>query len=275
MPRSRSNHWQSGFVLVLGGACLLAPIPTLSAQGKADLPPDRATALQKEAKQYLQRGNFREAEKTYLEAVKGLEQQMAAKNADAIILSWCQCRADLAHAQFALFKFSEAKALLTDTISYLKKVIPLRPKDPAFRHELAKLHGAMSVGYNHFKLHVEAEASQEEGIGLLKKLSNEFPDRTEYCLELSKCLNRHGRELVLLGRFQNMEANYKESLRLVEKLRVAAPKSPEYAHQLALTYSDYAFQLHDSGRFSDAIEMTRAPIRLLSKLETDHPDQPQ
>ena len=224
---------------------------------------------------HVESGEILEAEAVYVEAAKELEQQMTVKNTDAIILSWCRCRGELGKVQFNLLKIPEAKASLTTAMAYLQRVIPLRPKEPAFRFEVAKIHSFFSQGYSHLLRCIEAEAHQREAVELLKKLSLDYPGRADYRLELSKWHVSHGNLLKFLGRYQEAEACHKESIRLAEKLVADGPKSPEYAQQLALTYSSYAVLALESRRDADAIALNRMSIRILAKMEADYPDQPE
>jgi tetratricopeptide (TPR) repeat protein len=245
------------------------------AQEKENVLPDRATTLLRKADQQVENRDVLEAERTYLEAAKVLEQQMAVKNTDAVLLSWCRCRSELGEVQFNLLKVADAKATFGATMAYLERVISLRPKDSTFRFELAKMHRSLSKGYLYINRYVEGEAHQNQAVQSLKQLIEEHPDRADYRLELSKWHNSHSHLLEFLGRFQEAETSYKASLQLAEKLVAEAPRSPEYAHQLAVTHNAYAYLVRESGRYNDAIALIRASIRILAKLEADYPDRPE
>jgi tetratricopeptide (TPR) repeat protein len=262
-------------LIAIAGPCILTQYCPLGAQEKENAPPDRAATLLRKADQLVESGEILEAEAVYVEAAKVLEQQMAVKNTDAILLSWCRCRIELGETQFSALKLPEAKASLTTAMAYLQQVIPLRPKDPAFRFEFAKMHRSLGKGYLSIQRCAEAEIHQREAVELLKKLVQDYPDRADYRLELSKWHVFHSHLLEFLGRYSEAEASYKESLCLVEKLVADAPKEPEYACQLAVTYYAHAYLARESGRYADPVVMIRRSIRILSKLEADYPDRPE
>jgi tetratricopeptide (TPR) repeat protein len=161
--------------VAIAGLCFLTLHCPLRAQEKENAPPDRAAALLRKAGQFVESGEILEAEAVYVEAAKVLEQQMGIKNTDAIILSWCRCRIELGETQFSALKLPEAKASFTTAMAYLQQVIPLRPKDPAFRFEFAKMHRSLGKGYLSVQRCSEAEIHQREAVELLQNSSWNIP----------------------------------------------------------------------------------------------------
>ena len=133
-------------LLTFASLCVFVSAPIATAQPASAT--DEAATLHGQAKKLWEDDQWVEAEKAFLDALKVFERQMATKHQnDALLLRWCQCRHELVEAQLCMQKLPEAKALAAATIAYLNQVIPLRPKEPAFRFELAKTHLALSNGY--------------------------------------------------------------------------------------------------------------------------------
>ena len=271
-------------IFVIGGLGLVAPLASVTAQEKTD----EAAALQRQAKKLAQLSplagktgseaaeRWLEAEKTYLDALKIYERQMSAKHQqDGLLLRWCQCRNELGELQFRLLKRTEAKALFDTTLAYLKQVVPLRPKEPAFRFEQAKTHASLANAYQALLLYHDAEVQQRSAIDLLKLLVKDQPARAEYRLTLTQWSRTHAGMLLGLARFQDAESAYLDAQQAAEKLVADAPKSLEYARELAFVHNAYAYLVREAGRYPEAIDRIRAAIQLLAKLEAEQPDRPE
>ena len=274
MPTTFLAPWRTIFIIL----CFLASAAPVPGQEKSHTTKTDPDALLEKARQYVHNCQLPEAERTYLQALQLDEQRLAADNVStAVLLRWCQCRNELGELQFHLLKVPEAKALMKANIAYLKQVVPLRPKEPELRLQLAKTHHGFHRGYSHVKLHLEAETQEREAIDQLRQLIQEHPQREDYHLQLSQWLTDHASVLLLLGRYPEAEKTYQEAIRLAEKLTQSAPasKMPEYVHNLAVTYNAYAYLVRESGRFAETIDIIRTAIGLLSKLERDYPDRPE
>ena len=251
---------------------LIAAAPCLAAQEKMD----EAAARQGQAKQLWQDEQWLEAEKAYLDALKIYEKQMAAKHQqDALLLRWCECRHELVEARARMQKLTEAKALFAATVGYLKQVIPLRPKAPAFRYELARTHAALANGYQYLQLYLDAETQQRTAIDILKALVQEQPARAEYRLTLSQWLRTDAGMMLGLARFPEAEAAFQEAQQIAQKLVADAPKTPDYARELGIVQSSYSYLARESGRFPEAATMVRAACREFAKLEAEYPERPE
>jgi serine/threonine-protein kinase len=132
------------------------------------------------------------------------------------------------------------------------------------------------VGFIYKKLGqmAPAEAGYRRSAELYRLLTAEFPDQSDYRLELARTHNGLGIVLQDTGRQQEAETAYRDAIMLEQQLAVEFPNRPNYRLELAKTTHNLGNALLDTGRHKEAETSYRDALKLYQQLAADFPEQP-
>jgi tetratricopeptide (TPR) repeat protein len=109
---------------------------------------------------------------------------------------------------------------------------------------------------------------------LLKQLTDDFPGRPDYRLDLARSFGNLGDLLDNTGRPREAEAAYSDALALLKQLTDDFPGRPDYRYHLAKSHSSLGVLLANAGRPREAEAAFRDALALRKELAADFPVRP-
>jgi tetratricopeptide (TPR) repeat protein len=161
------------------------------------------------------------------------------------------------------------RRLLEKALEFYRFSLMEKPTDPARRQKQARAH--RQVGYISQMLGQTAAAKQayHEAVGLLRKLTDEFPERADYRHDLAVTCNALG-QLLRITNQPGAEESYGSAVKLQEQLAREFPRDPpSYRRELARTHNNRGILLKDARRFPEAAQDYARATELLRRLRAE------
>jgi serine/threonine-protein kinase len=150
------------------------------------------------------------------------------------------------------------RRMLEEAMAYYQTFLDEQSDDPDVRHEAARAFLLTGQVRRDAGADGEAEPALLRSRELLTGLVGQFPDSSEYRLDLARCHTRLGWLYQALKRFPEATAEYRAAADECERLVAAAPDDPRPRHQLVLARLNLGVALRESGDGAGAETAYRA-----------------
>jgi serine/threonine protein kinase len=147
---------------------------------------------------------------------------------------------------------AEAVAFCVEAIAIQRRLLELRPGDPAYRYDLALSHqnlGALRLAQHEFS---DAKAACEKAIDLLDDLARATPAVVKYRFQAAVCRNNLGQVLMKLDRPRDARERFGRAAETLKALTAGHPESPAFQNGLGGTLNNLAGSLCQLGDLAAA-----------------------
>ncbi|HEY2785644.1 MAG TPA: tetratricopeptide repeat protein [Fimbriiglobus sp.] len=214
-------------------------------------------------------------QKKFLTEVLTYYQEFAGEKADDEKSRWrtAQAAYRVGVIEYRLGRLEESAAAVHkggDDFAALAAEFPV----PAYRHGLATSHNTLGLLLDKLGKQFEAQEHYRKGLGILVKLTAEFPNVPAYRQELARNHNNLGTLLTGLGKQSEAVEQHRQALAIREKLAAEFPANPRYRQELAMIHGNLGNNLSAFGQQSDAAQQYRQALAIQEKLAAEFPAVP-
>ena len=139
------------------------------------------------------------------------------------------------------------RELLTKAKAFYDEFMQEQNSDPNIRLEAALAQQRVADILEKLGDSATAIKAYESALGLLQKLEQEFPERTDVKKSYANTANNYGNLLQSLKRYSDAEQNYRLALNLREFLRAKDPQNVELSLEVAKSHNNWAQVLRIQG----------------------------
>ena len=175
---------------------------------------------------------------------------------------------ELGESEAAINDFAAAREIFT-------RLVERQPQNPAYRHELAKMHANVGNALRGQGKHREAEAAYGKAQEIAAGVVAEFPNVKESRHDLSLILNSLGLVREELGDGDGAETAYRRGLASLEQLAAEFPLDVEIPDSQAVIQSNLGTLLHKRGQLEKAVAAYRRAAEIEERLSAEYPKVPR
>jgi tetratricopeptide (TPR) repeat protein len=219
------------------------------------------------------KGEIREAEQSYREAIR-VQEQIAG----GAWLYTPEYQSDLALSHnnlgalyVKLGRKDDAKDEYQKALAIREKLAESFPGNPVYQAGLAKTHNHLGILSRSLGNREAAEEHYSRALAIRQQLVSDFPANPQYTYELAASHFNIGNMRHDEKQWQPAEQQYLKALPMLEKLAAQYPSVPDYQADLGKCYTSLGGIFRRDGRLLEAEEMLRKGVAIQERQAAESP----
>jgi serine/threonine protein kinase/tetratricopeptide (TPR) repeat protein len=215
----------------------------------------------------------------FLKKLLGFHAALAAARADDLEgrVSKAQGFYRVGRIRFELGELKDAEEAFHEALAIQKQLAKEFPDRQDIRYDLMRTQRFLGTAFNATGRSKEAAAIGREAVALGRQLVAESA-RTDYAIELAKCENNLGYDLLMLNPLQipqEVEELWRHALALTQKLADAHPDKPTYQADVISSQYSLARLLSSTKHAKEAEEIARDAVERCEKFAAKVGNKPE